>query len=48
MLTRENFSKEYIEELRLDSGNDPALLERVLYAFGLLGSNYKGWVAFYI
>lgn len=36
MLTRENFSKEHIEELRLDSGNDPALLERVLYAFGLL------------
>lgn len=35
MLTRENFSKEHIEELRLDSGNDPALLERVLYAFGL-------------
>lgn len=36
MLTRENFSKEHIEELRLDSGNDPALLERVLFAFGLL------------
>lgn len=36
MLTRENFSKEHIEELRLDNGNDPALLERVLFAFGLL------------
>jgi len=36
MLTRENFSKEHIGELRLDSGNDPALLERVLFAFGLL------------
>ncbi len=36
MLTRENFSKEHIEELRRDSGNDPSLLERVLFAFGLL------------
>ena len=36
MLTRGNFSKEHIEELRVDSGNDPALLERVLFAFGLL------------
>lgn len=36
MLTRVNFSKEHIEELRRDSGNDPSLLERVLFAFGLL------------
>ena len=36
MLTRENYSKEHIESLQRDSGNDPALLERVLFAFGLL------------
>ena len=36
MLTRENYSKEHIEALQKDSGNDPALLERVLFAFGLL------------
>lgn len=36
MLTRENYSKEHIEALQKDSGSDPALLERVLFAFGLL------------
>lgn len=36
MLTKENFSKEHITELQRESGSDPALLERVLYAFGLL------------
>ena len=36
MLTRANYSKEHIEVLQKDSGNDPALLERVLFAFGLL------------
>lgn len=36
MLTRENYSSEHILALQEDSGNDPALLERVLYAFGLL------------
>lgn len=36
MLTRENYSKERIEAFQKDSGNDPALLERVLFAFGLL------------
>ena len=36
MLTRENYSSEHILALQEDIGNDPALLERVLYAFGLL------------
>ncbi len=36
MLTRENYSREHIAALQKDSGNDPVLLERVLYAFGLL------------
>ncbi len=46
MLTRENFSKEHIEELRRDSGNDPALLERVLFAFGLLEAITKARLPF--
>ncbi len=36
MLTRENYSREHIMALQKDSRNDPVLLERVLYAFGLL------------
>lgn len=36
MLIRENYSKEHILSLQKNSGNDPTLLERVLYAFGLL------------
>jgi len=36
MLTKENFSKEHIKDLQGESSSDPALLERVLYAFGLL------------
>ncbi len=36
MLVKENYSKEHIEKLKRESGNDPLLLERVLYAFGLL------------
>ena len=36
MLAKDNFSKQHIEELRRVNGNDPALLERTVYAFGLL------------
>lgn len=36
MLSRDNFSKGHIEELHSTNGNDPALLERTVYAFGLL------------
>ena len=36
MLSKNNFSKEHIEELRISSGNDPTILERTIYAFGLL------------
>lgn len=36
MIAKENYSREHIEALYRESGNDPALLERVLYAFGLL------------
>ena len=36
MLKRENFSEEHIRNLQNISGRDPALLERTIYAFGLL------------
>ncbi len=36
MITKENYTKEHIEALQKESGSDPAILERVLFAFGLL------------
>ncbi|MCC8044302.1 MAG: nucleotidyl transferase AbiEii/AbiGii toxin family protein [Clostridiales bacterium] len=36
MLTKENFSEEHIRELQSQSRRDPVLLERTVYAFGLL------------
>ena len=35
-LTQDNFTKENIERLHKISGNDPSLLEKTVYAFGLL------------
>lgn len=36
MLSKNNFSKEHIDELRAKYKRDPALLERTIYAFGML------------
>lgn len=36
MLDKKNFSKEHIQELTKKFGRDPSLLERTMYAFGLL------------
>lgn len=36
MLIQDNFTRENIERLRKLSGNDPSLLEKAVYAFGLL------------
>lgn len=36
MLSVKMYTNEYIRELQNRTGNDPALLERVVYAFGLL------------
>lgn len=36
MLTRDNYGMDHIQELRSKYKKDPGLLERVLYAFGLL------------
>lgn len=36
MLTKNNFTKENIERLQKESGKDPSLLEKTIYAFGLL------------
>lgn len=36
MLTRENFSEKHIRQLQTESRRDPGLIERTLFAFGLL------------
>ncbi len=36
MLSKDNFTKENIQRLQKMSGNDPSLLEKTVYAFGLL------------
>jgi len=36
MLSKRNFELEYVKKLQAKYGRDPALFERVLYAFGLL------------
>ena len=38
MLKQENFEMNHINTLRLNSNSDPAILERTVYAFGLLES----------
>ena len=36
MIIRENYSEEHIRDLQKISRRDPGLIERTLYAFGLL------------
>ena len=36
MLKRENYSSEHIDALRKQTGADPSILERTVFAFGLL------------
>ncbi len=36
MLKQKNFTEEHIRKLQMTSHRDPALLERAVYAFGLL------------
>ena len=36
MLLRENYTKEHIARLREQTGADPSILERTIFAFGLL------------
>ena len=36
MLSKEMYTERYVQDLHERTGNDPALLERVIYAFGLL------------
>ena len=36
MILKENYELQHIEELKLKTGNDPVLIERCLFAFGLL------------
>lgn len=36
MLSRENFTRDHVFEIKESSGADPAIIERAIYAFGLL------------
>ena len=36
MLKRENYTSEHIDALRKQTGADPSILERTVFAFGLL------------
>jgi len=36
MITRENYDEEHIRQLQQQSRKDPQLIERALYALGLL------------
>ena len=36
MITRDNYSEEHIRDIQEKSKGDPGLIERTLYAFGLL------------
>lgn len=36
MITRDNYSEEHIRDIQITSKGDPGLIERTLYAFGLL------------
>ena len=46
MITRENFSEEHIRRLQDESRRDPLLLERTLFAFGLLETLVKVGLSF--
>ena len=46
MLRKENFTKEHIRELQQTSHRDPVLLERAVYAFGLLEALVKAGLPF--
>lgn len=48
MLTQDNFTKENIERLQKISGNDPSLLEKTVYAFGLLEAISKVGMPFMV
>lgn len=44
MLSKEMYTDEYIRKLQRRTGNDPALLERMVYALGLLEAiSSVGW-----
>lgn len=46
MLLKENFNEEHIRKLQIDSRRDPILLERAVYAFGLLEALVKTGLPF--
>lgn len=46
MLARSMYTKEYVQSLHERTGNDPALLEKAIYAFGLLEAIAKAGLPF--
>lgn len=46
MITRENYLEPHIRELQAKSKADPSLIERTLYAFGLLEALKKVGLSF--
>lgn len=41
MLSKKNYTSEYISTLQKKTGADPSILERTVYAFGLLEANQQ-------
>ena len=41
MIIKENYSEEHIRQIQNDNHRDPGLIERTLFAFGLLGATYE-------
>lgn len=46
MLTKDNFTEEHIRELQNQSKCDPSILERTIFAFGLLEALTKAGMPF--
>ena len=41
MITKDNFSEEHIRQIQNENKRDPLLIERTLFAFGLLEALVK-------
>lgn len=52
MLSRENYTEIHINDLRAQTGADPSILERTVFAFGLLDSKVfkfePGWCSYLV
>ena len=46
MITKDNFSEEHIRQIQNENKRDPLLIERTLFAFGLLEALVKVGLSF--